>query len=146
MAITQVQPTPNDVLQAQRYLGLVVSDRESERVQQEIEQRAHARQAAKAEKTRQDSKAFYVKTAPKPTITDTRKQSIKQQVLNLIKRSGDRGIIAEDACRELVGTRYSSVTSRFSELERTGLIVASGERATVYSGNNAVVWKLKKVM
>lgn len=69
---------------------------------------------------------------------------LKEKIFNFIESAGERGVISDDVFKYLKsegGKNDSSVTTRFSELERAGLIYRAGDTRTGDSGRQQMVMR-----
>lgn len=69
--------------------------------------------------------------------------ALERMVHDAIERHGSGGCIADDVLAEFPGFAYSSITARFSALERKGLITCGPDRRKGLSGRGQRVMRAK---
>jgi hypothetical protein len=69
---------------------------------------------------------------------------LEEMVFNAIKASGDHGVTASVLLRMYANRPYSSITARFSALERKGLIYYQGDKRQGESGRNQRVMRANR--
>lgn len=79
------------------------------------------------------------KVKPKQDGEEVKVTDLQALIRNNISDFGEHGATADDLLRRLDYLPYSSVTARFSELERKGLIVRTGEKRRGRSGRKQMV-------
>jgi hypothetical protein len=66
---------------------------------------------------------------------------LEQLVLDVIQSYGERGCTSDEVRNHLTGLSYSSVTARYSSLERKGLIIRDGRtRAGNRGSSQMIMW------
>ena len=65
--------------------------------------------------------------------------TLERMVHDEIKLAGEKGLIADDLLHMFSDFPYSSITARFSELERKGLIQRNGDKRKGKSGRSQLV-------
>jgi len=69
--------------------------------------------------------------------------TLEKMVHEAIKEAGSYGLIADDLLNQFRDFPYSSITARFSALERKGFIERKGEKRKGRSGRNQLVMTAK---
>ena len=69
---------------------------------------------------------------------------LEEMVFNAIKASGEHGVTASVLLRMYADRPYSSITARFSALERKGLIYYQGDKRKGESGKNQRVMRINR--
>ena len=87
---------------------------------------------------RSDSPSTSVESAHSVDTT-----TLERMVYEQIKSAGDEGLIADDLLNMFSDFPYSSITARFSALERKDLIERKGEKRRGRSGRNQLVMTAK---
>lgn len=70
---------------------------------------------------------------------------LEEMVLSAIRKSGDRGMTADELLAQFPRYSYSSITARPASLKRKGLIKDSGERRKGRSGRLQAVLKAEAI-